>query len=154
MAALQGETGPEPGAESGALRAARAHRLALGDAMTRAEQALAVPSGSPTWREAVTAALAGLREALADHVAEVEGEQGLLGELRQVAPRLGGPISHLEQEHPELRAAADTALEVAPHAPVAEVRATVLDLLTAISRHRQRGADLVYEAYNVDIGGE
>jgi hypothetical protein len=28
------------------------------------------------------------------------------------------------------------------------------DLLRELSRHRQRGADLVYEAYATDIGGE
>ncbi|MFA9565261.1 MAG: hypothetical protein ACERLM_11230 [Acidimicrobiales bacterium] len=28
-----------------------------------------------------------------------------------------------------------------------------VDLLKLISRHRQAGADLVYKAYNVDIGG-
>jgi hypothetical protein len=28
------------------------------------------------------------------------------------------------------------------------------DLLHRLSRHRQRGADLVYEAYATDIGGE
>jgi hypothetical protein len=33
------------------------------------------------------------------------------------------------------------------------IRAEVLELLLAVSRHRQRGADLVYEGYNVDIGG-
>jgi hypothetical protein len=30
----------------------------------------------------------------------------------------------------------------------------VLDVLVEIARHRQQGADLVYDAYHVDIGGE
>jgi hypothetical protein len=32
-------------------------------------------------------------------------------------------------------------------------RADLTTLLVALARHRQRGADLVYEAYDVDIGG-
>jgi hypothetical protein len=33
-------------------------------------------------------------------------------------------------------------------------RRHALELMAALVRHRQRGADLVYEAYSVDIGGE
>lgn len=47
------------------------------------------------------------------------------------------------------RAQADGADAVAPDA----LRSEVLDLLVAVARHRQRGADLVYEVHNVDIGG-
>jgi len=35
-----------------------------------------------------------------------------------------------------------------------EVRDRGTKLLTALVRHRQRGADLVYEGYSVDIGGQ
>jgi len=34
------------------------------------------------------------------------------------------------------------------------VRALGTDVVADISRHRQRGADLIYEAYEHDIGGE
>jgi hypothetical protein len=33
------------------------------------------------------------------------------------------------------------------------VRDDAMSLLTAVARHRQRGADLIYEAYQVDVGG-
>jgi hypothetical protein len=33
------------------------------------------------------------------------------------------------------------------------LRSVLTSLLVALARHRQRGADLVYEAYAVDIGG-
>ena len=36
---------------------------------------------------------------------------------------------------------------------VQDVREEALGLLQAIARHRQRGADLIYEAYSVDIEG-
>lgn len=158
MAAVHGRSDPpagqDPAAGSAAVRGARERRLALGDAMTRTEQALTVPSGSPTWRQEVGDALAAVRAALDDHVSEVEGEAGLLDELRQLAPRLSAAAAQLEREHPPLCAQAEAALAAVPAAPVDEVRATALELLTALSRHRQRGADLVYEAYNVDIGGQ
>jgi hypothetical protein len=34
-----------------------------------------------------------------------------------------------------------------------EMRVELTALLAALARHRQRGADLVYEAYAVDLGG-
>ena len=37
---------------------------------------------------------------------------------------------------------------------VEQVRALGTSLLGRIVRHRQRGADLVYEAYEVDVGGD
>ena len=152
MAAAPGEPGPVESAGSDALREARARRVALGEAMTHTELALALPGGHPAWRDEVAAALDAVRRALDDHVAEVEGERGLLAELSQLAPRLSPAIDHLVREHPDLCDAVDAARRAVGGDPVADVRIRVLDLLHAISRHRQRGADLVYEAYNVDIG--
>jgi hypothetical protein len=37
---------------------------------------------------------------------------------------------------------------------VTRARELGTELLGSIVRHRQRGADLVYEAYEVDIGGD
>ncbi|HYU67411.1 MAG TPA: hypothetical protein VEK09_11695 [Jatrophihabitantaceae bacterium] len=37
---------------------------------------------------------------------------------------------------------------------VAQLRTRGIDLLTRLDKHRQRGADLVFEAYETDIGGE
>ena len=36
---------------------------------------------------------------------------------------------------------------------VADLRERGTDLLARLSRHRQRGADLIFEAYDTDIGG-
>ncbi len=41
-----------------------------------------------------------------------------------------------------------------PGTRVDEIRRCGGELLRALSRHRQRGADLVYDAYETDIGGE
>jgi hypothetical protein len=37
---------------------------------------------------------------------------------------------------------------------VAKLRALGTELVATLARHRQRGADLVYEAYEFDIGGD
>jgi hypothetical protein len=42
---------------------------------------------------------------------------------------------------------------VGDECPVDDARDDVQRLLGEIVRHRQHGADLVYEAYHVDIGG-
>lgn len=154
----RGEPGPPSeaaGREPGpALHGARLRRVALGEAMGRTELALTVPSASPSWRDGVIDALHHVRVALAEHVDEVEGAEGLLVELRQADPRLVSKVDQLEREHPQLVRAVDAALRSVEAEPVEEARSTVLDLLLALSRHRQRGADLVYEAYNVDIGAQ
>lgn len=154
----QDEPGPPPApaaSEPGpALHGARLRRLALGEAMGRTEQALALPSASPSWRHDVADALQHVRIALAEHVDEVEGAEGLLVELRQADPRLISKVEQLEREHPQLAEAVDAALRSVEQHTVEEARSTVLDLLLALSRHRQRGADLVYEAYSVDIGAQ
>jgi hypothetical protein len=140
---------------SEALREARNRRLELGDALARAEVASAAPGASPRWRQDLALALGMVRGALDRHIDEVEGESGLLAELRRMDPRLAPAVQQLEDEHPALCEAADAALAcVASDAPVSEVRAVVARLLSDLSVHRQRGADLVWEAYNVDIGGQ
>ena len=37
---------------------------------------------------------------------------------------------------------------------VESIRDAAITLMGLLVRHRQRGADLVYEAYDVEIGGE
>jgi len=41
-----------------------------------------------------------------------------------------------------------------PADQVDAIRAHGTALLARLARHRQRGADLIHEAYEVDIGGE
>src|SRR5690606_36806415 len=93
--------------------------------------------------------------ALRAHIDEVEGEDGLLAEIRFDAPRLTHMVEDLEREHQDLLAACDR-LEEALYADSPDIRRgrrRALRLLGQLSLHRQAGADLVYEAYNVDIGG-
>lgn len=150
----------EPSAGSpDALARARARRHALAGAADGLEAALARPAGdAPAWRDGVASALDTLDAALADHIEEVEGPDGLYAEILERTPRLAHRIDLLRREHGELR---DRLAAIRPLLAdpvdarhVEQAREEALELLKQISRHRHRGADLVFESYDADIGGE
>lgn len=139
---------------SNALRAAAQKRIELKQAISEVENATASASARPDWRPRLAATLGDLNEALLRHVEEVEGSEGLLAELMTKAPRLSRRIEEVRDEHPQLCHQATKVIDsLDDEAKVDVIRADVLDLLSAIARHRQAGADLVYEGYEVDLGG-
>ncbi|MGH1491483.1 MAG: hypothetical protein ACRBK7_19140 [Acidimicrobiales bacterium] len=140
---------------SEALRGAARKRFALKEAVSRVETAAASASAEPNWRPELLGRLGELHEALAQHVAKVEAADGLMAELTRLAPRLVGQIDQVRAEHPVLCQQAElTAGLVADEGVESEaIRVSVLELLAGVARHRQRGADLVYEGYDVDLGG-
>ena len=149
---VPGSTTPD----GGSLRVARQHRAALLRDIHLFEQAIAAPVADPGWRQRVGARLGGLHTAFAEHVVVTEGPNGLYTELLDHAPRLARGVHVLIREHGAV-AAALSALQrrvELPEATAEEVRGWASDLLRELSRHRQRGADLVYQAYQTDIGGE
>ena len=142
------ETGTE------AFEAARARRIELNVAIANVERVAARASSNPTWRSKLLDELDGLRIALDQHVVEVEGEDGILAEMMEVAPRLANKIDKVQAEHPVLSAQVARTIETAQTSEdTDEIRTTILETLGAVARHRQHGADLLYEGYNVDIGG-
>jgi len=137
-----------------ALKAAALRRVELKEALSHVEVAAASPSAEEGWRTRLLEELEGLRAALLDHIEEVEADGGLLKEMLEQAPRLANQIGLVRDEHPDLcRQVDQIILDVRGSEDVIDLRAGVLDALTAIARHRQRGSDLVYDGYNVDIGG-
>lgn len=139
---------------SDALQAAAARRVELKGAVSAAEVAAARPFARPDWQSNVLAALDDLRIALSAHVEEVEADDGLLAELTTQAPRLVNQINRVRDEHPVLCGQLDaTIASVKANEESDKLRSEIVDLLMAIVRHRQKGADLVYEGYDVDIGG-
>ena len=139
---------------SEALAAATERRIELKEAVSSVERAAASPSAKPTWRQDLVRELYILRVALDQHVDEVEGPDGLFAELTQEAPRLVHKIEMVRDEHPGLVREVAEAINLAQSSDDVETtRKTVLAALISIVGHRQRGADLVYEGYNVDIGG-
>lgn len=144
-----------------ALGAAGKHRAVLLDAAAGLEFAIASPVGrGGAWREHVDGELHRVRGALADHTHEVEGDDGLLADLIHQAPRLSNRVKLMKREHREMDAQIGELIQklgaLPPNAgedTTDELRGAILELLGRLSRHRQRGADMVYRAYAVDIGG-
>ncbi|MFQ5556269.1 MAG: hypothetical protein ACE5GB_01980 [Acidimicrobiales bacterium] len=143
-----------------ALEQARSRRLALGDAADRVEELIARPGPDPRWTERVTGAMSDLRTAFTDHVEEVESPDGLLPHLLSDSPRLANAITRMYTDHTRIADLIETTCErlvdcgdACDGVAVDSVRAATVDILAMISKHRQAGADLVYEAYHVDIGG-
>lgn len=118
------------------------------------EQALASPAADPRWRELVEERLGSLREAFGEHIVLTEGPNGLYAEILEHAPRLARRVEMLIRDHGVLLAAIDFLAQRLPVSDPERLRRRASDLLRQLSRHRQRGADLVYEAYATDIGGE
>lgn len=140
----------------GSLNIVRRHRVELLETIHAFERAIAVPSADPDWRRHVTTRLGRLRELFAEHIAVTEGDDGLYAELLTAAPRLARAVSVLVREHAMVARALDAFAQrlAEPGIDVELLRGWASDLLRELSRHRQRGADLVYEAYATDIGGE
>ena len=133
---------------------AQERRLALQDALTALERALAMASSSPAWRSTVTRALVEVHTAIEAHVDEVEANDGLLAQLVSDAPRLSNLVRILERDHHRLLDACDEIISVASGADASEIRSMARDLMGDLVDHRQQGADLVYAAYSEDIGGQ
>ena len=137
---------------SARVEAARQRRHLLGQALHGLERAVAGPSEAEGWLDGVRSALAELRRALEEHIEVTEGSGGLLEEVQDVAPRLSNEIALIVAEHEELvdllnRAEASLEQSNDPKS----IRNRAMSLLPRLFLHRQRGSDLVYEAYNVDI---
>ena len=126
-------------------------------AIAELDDALHDPSGVPGWAEAMQTGLFDLKEAIAGHIGEVEGDDGILDDVMDTAPFLENRVKTLVADHAHLLDLCDFALQTVPESSeidesVARVlRLRVNTLLGALSQHRQVGAELVYDAYNVDI---
>jgi iron-sulfur cluster repair protein YtfE (RIC family) len=138
----------------------RQRREALLGAIASIEAALAAPASDARWPEGLGNALSALRTTFEQHVVETEAPDGILDQVRERAPRLSNQIDQLVGEHVAITAGIEhlmDRLDDAPPERTAEettaTREQALQLLAAIVRHRHLGADLLYEAYNVDVGG-
>ena len=92
-------------ARNDALGAAGKHRAVLLDAAAGLEFAIASPVGrGVAWTEHVDGELHRLRGALADHTRAVEGDDGLLADIVNQAPRLSNRVKLMKKEHLEMDA--------------------------------------------------
>jgi hypothetical protein len=149
-----------PGSDRELLEELRRHRAELRESMGALEDALASPATSDgaRWTQRVEAALAEVAGDFRAHVDITEGPKGLHVELLEASPRLAGAVGALTRDHLLIGGRIDDLLTrvAGPEttAPADEVRTAATALLGRLVRHRQRGADLVFEAYEFDIGGE
>jgi len=127
------------------------------EAILEFEQALAAPSGDhpSAWATSLREPVDHLRSVLEEHVSGTEGEGGLFPEIREHAPRLINAMDRLQAEHDPLRDAAATLAAslaaVTSDADVDGVRDAGVELIRRLLVHRHRGAELVYDAYWVDL---
>ena len=145
-----------------ALQEAARRRRTLHQALVGLEEAISSPAVGriPDWTRQVTKELTAVRDAWDQHVDTTEKPDGLYEEIVTTSPRLAGTIDRLRNEHPEITHMVQETLarveqvEVGGLAwPLDDARNDLQRLIGKLVRHRQQGADLVWEAYNVDIGG-
>jgi hypothetical protein len=147
---------------SQALHEARQRRQTLHDAIVHLEESISSPAAGriPQWTASVLAEMERVRDAFAQHVLVTEKPDGLYDEILERAPRLEANVRRLREEHPEIVKGIEETITRLEHVdigkeawPLDEARDDLQRFIGSVIRHRQRGADLVWEAYNVDIGG-
>jgi hypothetical protein len=126
-------------------------RQDLYDALRRLELSVARATGQEDWLDTVDGALSNLEIALERHVREIEAPDGLFDEVIERAPHLASDVQRLRDEHDDLLIACRAVRELDEEVPTAEVRRKVLGLLGRLAIHRQRGAELLFDTYNVDL---
>lgn len=134
-----------------------AQRAELRESAAALHDALERPLATARWRERVHTALVELAHDFRDHVALSESAGGLFRTVLDEDLRLAPAIERQREEHLVLHQRIDTAIAVLDGTSPFDVVAFREDLTTlvgAIARHRQRGNDLIYEAFSVDLGGQ
>jgi hypothetical protein len=141
----------------GLLEPVLARRESMRRGMDALERAMATPAGAEEWAETAQRAVARLRRAWDAHLAGAEGPDGVTAVMIDTAPRLIGRAQRLVREHPDLEQRL-CALEDAVNQDVVdpdEVRDLGVEMIGKLVRHRQKGSDLFYEAFQADVeGGE
>lgn len=106
------------------------------------------------WRSDIKREVAALAQGLAAHTRESEARGGILESIEEQAPRLWRKIDFLREDHEQL-ADSCTAISRAIEQKESDqqVAARCHGLIERLERHRRRGADLVFQAFGVDLGG-
>lgn len=144
--------------------------------MGQLESALAAPAQGrlSRWANDVASALAGLDECMQRHVEQTEGPDGFHADIVAAAPRLAHQVSLSVREHRRITGAvaalrtttADSSASSAADSSDADssdagssaadgadrIRSDGTALLALLARHRQRGADMIFQAYEAEVG--
>lgn len=111
------------------------------------------------WRGDLRATLAALAGALQEQLGNALASDGLYSDIERDVPRLSRRVERLRRTYGELLerlAALEEHVERTSgtaSADTADIRAKIAAFTTELRRVRSDEADLLYEAYLVDIGG-
>jgi hypothetical protein len=136
-------------------------RAELHESMIALEAALAASAHGRRieWAAGVSAALERVALDVERHIDATEGPDGMYAEVLADSPRLVPHVRRLTEDHAGIRADVQRLTRRLVEVPagddlaIASVREDGTDLLARLSKHRQRGADLVHQAYEIDLGG-
>lgn len=132
---------------------ARARRLALHAAVVDLEEALTSPAGDGVgWLQTVRVSIDDMDATLRAHVRDAESDEGLLAQISEDSPWLGPRVEQVRRAHGELveRSNALT-INCRQTADADAIRNEAFQLIARVSRHRHQAADLLYDAYDLDL---
>lgn len=142
-----------PGVRTDREAEVQQRRGLLHGALVALESAVSSPVGDGVrWCLRMRMALDRLAFTLADHVEATEAPGGLLDDIDHASPWLHARVERLRRDHVDLVERTGALLDRC-HAAFRpdEVRSDVVDLLGRLVRHRHDGADLLYDAYELDL---
>lgn len=130
-------------------------RSKLSEAMQQVELAAAAPAAKDSWMVELTHSLRQLEISFNQHIVDVSSPLGLLDQIVDEAPRLQRAVAASREEHNAVaELIRDAIAKVSDASATPEIaREAAMGAMLALARHRQKGADLIYDAYDVDIGG-
>lgn len=140
-----------------ALDAVQERRDEYYEAVLGLERAIALAAGDDpaAWASQAVMASEAMAQVLRDHVAETEAPGSFYDDVVERSPNLAKAAERLRSEHEPLQHTLDALTAelrtVGDDADVDTARQAALDVIKQLLAHRHRGADLVYDAYNVDV---
>ena len=144
--------------DQASLEALRLRRAELRQSMNALELAMAEPApiGRARWAGRVQVALVELSADFREHLEVTQGQAGVHSDVLAAAPRLSGAVARLARDHVQISHLVDDLIARTSESKpsVDQIRRLGTTLLGLLVRHRQRGSDLLYEAYEFDVGGE
>jgi hypothetical protein len=145
---------PVPGLAHRGVEEVQARRASLHGACAGVREALRSPDRPGDG--AVLAAVRELARVWRAHSSETERRDGVLDQVLADCPRLSPTVGRLRHEHQvvsEKLRAVERLLDAPPLRPGPDPALPVLTrVLTAVDRHRRDGRNLLYDAYQVDLG--
>ncbi len=135
---------------------------ALKRARERMDDAIIAPAAGDrlAWAGGLRDALDGLAAVLREHSETAEAPGGSLDEMAELAPHLNFRIDRARAEHPSLIRRTDELREdvagqiAAGKVDAARLRSDAGRLQGDVRHHMAAGVDLIFEAYDRDLGGE